>query len=485
VLGTVREVKQMRMDTELSIADVVERFRTLSKYEDVVHVDEDEARTASQLLEDWQEVVDWALTKDARLDALKQRFATTTLKEAEEFSQESVGYLEQYQLSGPSSPDVSLDDGLQMLDKAKEALAVMQSRADELSDAQRLFGMDVTRYPELGFVKEDLGKVERLFQLYQDQKMFAETNSNMLWSALDTKALEEGSERLQSRARKQPAELKEMPLYAKVRAEIEGFGASLPLISKLKNEAMKERHWKKLMELTGVQFSMNPKTFTLQGIFEMNLSRFEDTIDDIVTEATNELKIERDIDAISRKWRSSQLQVGEYAKNGVFRAHLLLPADEIKVELEDHTLQLQTIQGSRFVTTFATLVKQWSDSLSIVGETLDVWYAVQDKWRYLEGIFIGNEDIKMQLPAEAKRFAGIDKQFKAIMQQVVKSPAILESAGTADRRDELIAMGEMLDACQKSLSEYLDSKRNAFPRFFFISDDELLAVLGSSDPRGI
>jgi len=71
------------------------------------------------------------------------------------------------------------------------------------------------------------------------------------------------------------------------------------------------------------------------------------------------------------------------------------------------------------------------------------------------------------------------------MQQVVKTPAILECAGTADRRDELVEMGEMLDACQKSLSEYLDSKRNAFPRFFFISDDELLAVLGSSDPRGI
>ena len=162
---------------------------------------------------------------------------------------------------------------------------------------------------------------------------------------------------LQSRARKQPAELKEMPLYARVKAEIEGFGVSLPLISKLKNEAMKERHWKKLMELTGVEFSMNPKTFTLQGIFEMNLSRFEDTIDDIVTEAMNELKIERDIEAISRKWRSTQLTVGEYAKNGVFRAHLLLPADDVKVELEDHTLQLQTIQGSRFVTTFAGQVK--------------------------------------------------------------------------------------------------------------------------------
>lgn len=35
------------------------------------------------------------------------------------------------------------------------------------------------------------------------------------------------------------------------------------------------------------------------------------------------------------------------------------------------------------------------------------------------------------------------------------------------------------------LSDYLDTKRSSFPRFFFISDDELLSVLGNSDPTSI
>ena len=35
------------------------------------------------------------------------------------------------------------------------------------------------------------------------------------------------------------------------------------------------------------------------------------------------------------------------------------------------------------------------------------------------------------------------------------------------------------------MSDYLNTKRNSFPRFFFISDDELLSVLGTSDPTAI
>ena len=46
---------------------------------------------------------------------------------------------------------------------------------------------------------------------------------------------------------------------------------------------------------------------------------------------------------------------------------------------------------------------------------------------------------------------------------------------------ELKTLSEELDKRQKSLSDYLDTKRNIFPRFYFLSDEDLLSILGNSE----
>lgn len=68
------------------------------------------------------------------------------------------------------------------------------------------------------------------------------------------------------------------------------------------------------------------------------------------------------------------------------------------------------------------------------------------------------------------------------MSDTVWSPNIKQCCLVPNRLTDLQGLSDGLEKCQKSLINYLDSKRNAFPRFFFISDDELLSILGSSDP---
>jgi dynein heavy chain len=47
---------------------------------------------------------------------------------------------------------------------------------------------------------------------------------------------------------------------------------------------------------------------------------------------------------------------------------------------------------------------------------------------YLEIIFIGSEDIRMQLPEEAKKFDKINKEFKTIMKTTHEHPVVVKAA---------------------------------------------------------
>jgi dynein heavy chain len=58
-------------------------------------------------------------------------------------------------------------------------------------------------------------------------------------------------------------------------------------------------------------------------------------------------------------------------------------------------------------------------------------------------------------------------------------------ADGGSRFDDLKNISAELDKCTKSLTNYLETKQMAFPRFYFISNDDLLQILGSSDPKAI
>ena len=87
------------------------------------------------------------------------------------------------------------------------------------------------------------------------------------------------------------------------------------------------------------------------------------------------------------------------------------------------------------------------------------------------------------MPKEDKAFAKIDMYWREIMSLYHEEPSIYDNIDNERMKNELINTNKQLDIIQKSLSEYLEIKRKYFPRFYFLSDEELLEILADTkDP---
>ena len=105
---------------------------------------------------------------------------------------------------------------------------------------------------------------------------------------------------------------------------------------------------------------------------------------------------------------------------------------------------------------------------------------------YLENIFSSSE-IKRVLSAESAAFEKIDTFFKSTLANAAKfingqvflkkNPKLIEN---------LSNFNSSVDYIMKQLAAFLETKRGDFPRFCFLSDDELLEILAKqSEPNAI
>ena len=149
----------------------------------------------------------------------------------------------------------------------------MNEKKKELLIAENMFNLDATPYPALSEIEAEMEKLTAIYAIYREFKDFEELQSITLWGDLNTDLLESGITELEKKCKKFKIG-KDTPTFKAVEGAVGNFKESIPLIINLKNDAMKVRHWEKLMEVTGVTFDMNPKTLTLENIFAMELSNF-------------------------------------------------------------------------------------------------------------------------------------------------------------------------------------------------------------------
>lgn len=160
-------------------------------------------------------------------------------------------------------------------------------------------------------------------------------------------------------------------------------------------------------------------------------------------------------------------------------------ADETLQLLDEHILQTQQLGFSPFKAAFELRIQEWEDKLRLTQRVVDQWIEAQKEWMYLEPIFT-SEDIARQLPVETKKYQTMERIWRRIMTTAASCNKVMVICPDSRLYDSLIEARHLLSIVSKGLNEYMELKRLRFPRFFFLSDDELLEILSQSrNPKAV
>ncbi|XP_078256078.1 dynein axonemal heavy chain 6-like [Rhinoraja longicauda] len=254
------------------------------------------------------------------------------------------------------------------------------------------------------------------------------------------------------------------------------FKEMLPVIVALRNPWLETKHWETIEYTIGR--SIKDKNFMLGSFMKLRVFQHKEVIVNISSLATNEGTLRNMLEKIINQWNQTSFKLVSHQLEN-FTVLIIGSTEEIIAQLEESLNIISTIKSSRYAGPIEDEVNEWDRKLNLLAITLEEWMTCQRNWLYLKPIFQA-PDIQRQLVAETKLFAQIEVAWNELVAQIQKNTNILKVTTAQGVLELLQATNVNLEQILKRLEDYLESKRIAFPRFYFLSNNDLLDVLSQS-----
>jgi dynein heavy chain 1, cytosolic len=297
------------------------------------------------------------------------------------------------------------------------------------------------------------------------------------WATLQTRKLRQSIENLVKMTKDMPSRMRQYAAFEHVQKVLKQLLKVNPLLSDLKSEAMRERHWVKTFKALRPGKRYSEASLTVGDVWDLQLITTETTVKIIISQARGEMALEEFVKQVRDTWQNYGLELVNYQS----KCRLIRGWDDLFTNCSENLNSLQAMRHSPYYKEFEEEASSWEDKLNRIHVLFDVWIDVQRQWVYLEGVFTGNTDIKHLLPTESMRFQNINTEFFALMKKVYKSPFILDVLAIPGVQKSLERLADLLSKIQKALGEYLERERVSFPRFYFVGDEDLLEIIGNSN----
>lgn len=418
------------------------------------------------------------LTRKAKIvqdqtDALRAKITAEDKVVGDKIAEITSEWNEEKPVSGTIAPDV-----------ASATLASFESRITRLHEESEMVSrakeaLDLPASPDsaLAAILEEVQDFKSVWAALSTIWKSLNDLRETLWNSVQPRKLRAAIDGLIKMTKEMPSRMRQYAAFEHIQNVLRQFLKVNPVLTDLKSEAVRDRHWNKIFKSLKPGKRYSPISMTLGDVWDLNLAASEIVIRDIIAQATGEMALEEFLKQVRETWTNYSLDLVNYQT----KTRLIRGWDDLFAKCSENLNSLQAMRHSPYYKEFEDEASSWEDKLNRVHVLFDVWIDVQRQWVYLEGVFTGNADIKHLLPIESSRFQNINSEFFTVMKKVAKQPLVLDVLNISGVQKSLERLAELLNKIQKALGEYLERERVSFPRFYFVGDEDLLEIIGNSN----
>ncbi|XP_053593671.1 dynein beta chain, ciliary [Microplitis demolitor] len=469
----LKEVRDKQYKIDGMFDPIKETINLLEQYQ--VDFSEQTHQWLVELPESWGTVKKLAAQVKQQVAPLLAHQVDLIKKRLNYFDYKQQQYYKKFLNNKLFSPDC--ENVYENLDKLNSDVNELESELKTLRSSAAIHELQVQDYKEINQLRREL----KLLKCLWDYVIVITSSLNewntTTWKKIDVEGMDLECKKLIRELRLLDKECKSWELFNYIEAQVKNMMSSLRAVSELQNPAIRDRHWQQLMAETRVRFTMTDKT-TLEDLLKLELHKYEEEVKNTVDKAVKEMAMEKIIKELTNTWANLEFDKEFHERS---KLNTLKISEETIEILEDNQVQLQNMMNSKSIGYFVEMVNDWRKKLSNADAIINIWFDVQRAWIHLESIFIDSEDIRKQLPEDTKRFEIIDRDFKELLKEMLANLNIVKATNRPKLLERLEDLQMQLNICEKALFNYLEMKRLAYPRFYFISSADLLDILSNGN----
>lgn len=374
-------------------------------------------------------------------------------------------------------PNTTIQEAKNYLKELLEKLSHVKGDADNFHKYQKVMNIPITRFEDVEDLVKDVTLKSLLWETKQKWIDVTAEWSNMSFAVIDPVAMGDQLREYQLSVTKVCKGLPGNAVAADLKSSVSDYAALLPVVQDLKNPALKKRSIEQIAQLLGCNI-FGDEHFKFGKLFELRAFNYVEQIAAISSQATNEQALQDMLMQVQKMVNKLNFVMSQSKTNT--HAYIFGGFDDILIQLDEAQSIVSTVRSSRYIAALRTQADEWARQLRMFSSTLESLISCQKGYVYLSSVFLSS-DIQRQLPSEATAFYAIEKMWLAMSKDAHENdPSAFKFCTNQRIQQDLESANKTLEQIQKALEDFLETKRMAFPRFYFLSNDDLLDILAKS-----